>query len=318
MTSPRIGLIFPGQGSQWVGMGKALCSAFPQAHMVFAAADEALGEPLSRICFEGPQEVLDNTVYAQPAILTCSIAIWRILEGGLSSLPVAACGHSLGEYSALVAAGAIELGDGVRLVRARGRCMEEATSGNGCTGMMVVIGLAEEAAEAVCTQVSAATGTFVSVANYNCPGQLVVGGQVSGLEAFAELARERGAKHLLRLPISVASHTRLMAPAAECLAAVVAETPISNCAFPVVGNVYAQPLTEAAAISEELPAQLVRPLRWPACVRALVALGVEAIWEIGPRSVLAGLCKRIEGAPPVRPLTTAEEVISLLQESREG
>ena len=320
MTAPRVGLIFPGQGSQWVGMGEEFYRAFPEARAVFVAADEALGEPLSRICFEGPQEALENTAYAQPAILTCTVAIWRILEaeGKWHPLPVAASGHSLGEYSALVAAGALPLADAVRLVRARGHCMEKAAGGNGSTGMMAVLGLTEEVAESTCLQASADTGAFVSVANYNCPGQVVIGGQISGLEMFAELARERGAKRLLKLPISVASHTQFMAPAAKCLAEAVAETPVSDCAFPVVGNAYARPLTEAAATREELPAQLVRPLDWPACVDALVALGVDVLWEIGPRSVLAGLCKRISGAPPVRTVTTVDAVTSLLRELREG
>jgi len=316
VTPARFALVFPGQGSQWVGMGRDVYDAYPVARAVFAQADEALGEPLTRLCFEGPADALENTLNAQPAILAASIALWRVLEVELGWRPLAAAGHSLGEYSALVAAGALEFAEAVRLVRERGRCME-AASGSGA-GMLVVLGLDESSAREVAAQASAATGAQVSLANYNCPGQLVLGGEDRALEAAAQLARQRGAKRALRLPISVASHTPLMAPAAERFAAAVARTPLATPAFPVVGNAFSAPLVDAEAVRRELPGQLVRPVDWPACVRELAGLGAHVLWEVGPRSALAGLCKRLEAAPTVRTLTTAEEVGALLQEAREG
>lgn len=308
--APAPALIFPGQGTQYAGMGADL-RQFPEARQVFAEADEALGEPLSALCFAGPDAALAPTTQAQSAILTCSIAAWRAIAARAPVQPVAAAGHSLGELTALVAAGAIGLADGVRLVRARGQFMEDVGSRNGGAGMLALLGLDGPQAEEVAALAAAQSGTPVAVANVNCPGQVVLGGADAGLELAASLAKERGAKRAQRLAISVASHTPLMHEAALRLSEYVSRLEVRAPAFPVVGNARIEPLTEPAAIRHEVADQLERPLNWPACVAALAALGATELWEIGPKSVLAGLCKRVAGSPAVRTLITAADVIAL-------
>ncbi|MHB0876366.1 MAG: ACP S-malonyltransferase [Anaerolineae bacterium] len=313
-----VALIFPGQGTQWVGMGADLYRQFPEVRAAFAEADDALGESLSTLCFEGPESTLGETTSAQPAILTCSVAAWRAIAARQDVRPVGAAGHSLGEFSALVVSGAIGLADGVRLVRARGQFMDEVGNSNGGAGMLALLGLDADEAEAVAALAADQSGTPVAVANVNCAGQVVLGGANAGLEVAAALARARGARRAQRLPISVASHTPLMREAALRLADYVAQVTVSRPAFPVVGNAYPEPIGDADAIRREVAAQLERPLNWPACVGALTALGASVLWEIGPKSVLAGLCKRVTGSPAVRTLVTAVEIESLCDGTMEA
>jgi len=304
----RVALVFPGQGSQWVGMGREFAEAFPEARQVFEESDAALGEDLSRVCFYGPEEDLQQTFYSQPAILACSMAIWRVVEARSSILPVAAAGHSLGEYSALVAAGALELGDAVRLTRARALCMDKAANAGGRTGMLVILGLERDVVGDIAAFASQTTGKCASIANYNCPGQVVVGGHVEALEAAAELARQRGARRARMLPISVASHTPLLAEAAEAFAEVLADIPLRRAAFPVVGNAFARPLIEVDDIREELRLQLVTGLDWPRCVSALRELGADTLLEIGPRAVVSGLCKRLDDPPRTMAIASVDDL----------
>lgn len=313
-----VGLLFPGQGCQWVGMGSDLYHQYPEARQTFAEASDALGESIASICFDGPEAILSSTTYAQPAILTCSVAAWRSIAARMPVQLVGAAGHSLGEYSALVASGALGLADGVRFVRARGLLMEDVGRQNGGGGMLVVLGLDVAEAEAVAELAAHQSGAPVSVANVNCPGQVVLGGALSALEAAEAIARERGAKRTQHLPISVASHTPLMRPAALALAELATGLDLKAPSFPVVGNGSSAPLVAVEAIRSEVAAQLESRLDWPACVTALVALGPTELWEVGPKSVLAGLCRRIAAAPPVRPLVSAEAIAALLVEAEEA
>ncbi|NLT42723.1 MAG: ACP S-malonyltransferase [Anaerolineae bacterium] len=312
MPTSGVGLIFPGQGTQFVGMGADLHRRYPEARDVFAEADEALGYSLSTLCFDGPDEELQQGKHTQPAIVAVSTAIWRVLAARLDVSPIAAAGHSLGEYSALVAAEALSLADALPLVAARARCMEAAAGE--AAGMLALLGLDRDAADALCREAATATGGYAAIANHNCPGQLVVAGHARALDRVQELARDRGARRAVRLVVTVASHTPLLQPACDAFAPRVAAVPISNPRFPVIGNARIRPLVTAADVRAELPAQLVQPVDWPATVSALAESGAARLWELGPKSVLAGLNKRIDGAPPVVALTTAKEVDVLLSQ----
>ncbi|MGI6207141.1 MAG: ACP S-malonyltransferase [Anaerolineae bacterium] len=313
MPALALALVFPGQGTQFAGMGRDFWARFPEAQATFQEADEALGENITRLCFEGPDADLERTTNAQPAILTTSIAIWRSLQARTDLQPLAAAGHSLGEYSALVAAGALTLPDALRLVRARAQCMDAAVNQDGGSGMLAILGLDAEAVETICVQAQQATGGHATVANYNCPGQLVVAGHSRALDQVQELAREQGARRVVRLAVAVASHCPLLKEAAQAFASYVEQTPVAVPSFPVVGNADIRPLTDPDEIRSEMVRQLVEPVNWPGVMSELAKLGAEAAWELGPRSVLAGLGKRIPGAPPVRPITTADELEALLQ-----
>lgn len=282
--------LFPGQGSQFVGMGRDLVEAFPVARRLFEEADEILGAPLSRICFEGPEEELVKTVNTQPAIYLHSMAVLRVLEErGLR--PQAAAGHSLGEYSACVASGALEHADAIRLVRRRGELMYAA--GLSRPGAMAaVLGLPEAAlAEALAEGGSAGT---VVAANLNSPGQVVISGDPPAVEKAVEAARGRGAKRALRLPVSGAFHSPLMEPAAEGLRAALDAVRIRDAAIPVFANATAAPARSAEEIRRALEAQLVSPVRWEESMRAMLASGAGRFVEAGPGKVLRGLLRSIE------------------------
>ena len=281
--------LFPGQGSQAVGMGKALFDAFPEARAVFQSADDALAEPLSRLCFEGPESELVLTRNTQPAILTASIAahaVWSARGGPAAFV----AGHSLGEYSALVAAGALSLPDAVRAVRARGTFMQEAVPA-GTGAMAAVLGLDAEVVTRICAEV--AGNEVVSPANFNSPEQTVIAGHATAVERAGVKLREAGAKRVVPLAVSAPFHTALMEPAKARLAEVLARCTVSAPRMPVVTNVEAAPNADAARVVPLLLAQVSAPVRWVESVRALAAAGVTRVVELGPGRVLGGLVKRI-------------------------
>jgi [acyl-carrier-protein] S-malonyltransferase len=285
--------IFPGQGSQAVGMGAALAQASAVAQATFAEADALLGFALSGLCFSGPAETLTETVNAQPAILTASVAALRAWQAAHPAAPAPCCvaGHSLGEYSALVAAGALGFADAVRLTRLRGELMAQA--GVARPGSMAaVLRLADEQVAALCAQAALETGDVAQVANYNSPGQVVISGGPAGVAAATALVKAAGGR-VMPLAVSVAAHSAIMAPAAAAFAAAVHATPFATPAIPVIGNVHAAPLVSAAEIRAELIAQLTSAVRWTASVQQMIALGAQRFIEFGPGAVLTGLSKRI-------------------------
>jgi len=287
--------VFPGQGSHYVGMGKDLADAFPVARDTFRQADDILGFGLSRLCFEGPEDELRDTINQQPALLTTSIALWRVLvASGVPLQPAFVAGHSLGEYSALVVAGALDFADALRLVRERGRVMKEA--GQTHPGAMAaVLGLDDETLEAVCHEATTRQGGMgVVCANYNSPGQVVISGEVAALDMAGALAKERGARRVIPLAVSIASHSPLMKEAAEAFAMSVSAVPLHAPQIPVVANVTARPLSSVADIRNEMVTQLTSPVRWTASVQYMVAQGVTLLVEVGPKDVLTGLNRRID------------------------
>jgi len=284
---PKIGLLFPGQGSQSVGMGKELIDSRPAAKRCYEQADAALGFPLSRLMLEGQEDELKSTDVAQPAILTATVAAWTILRESWTPNPeqCLAAGHSLGEYSALVAAGGLDFESAVRLVRKRGQLMQKASGG----GMAAVIGLGADEVKALCQE---AGSDQVQVANLNCPGQVVVSGSAAGIQRFSEIAKEKKVR-VMPLAVSGPFHSRFMAPAGEQLSADLAAAPFKPLQFPVVANFSAQPLTEPDAIRQSLVSQVSGAVRWEESVRWMVSQGVTFMVEIGPGKVLRGLLKKI-------------------------
>jgi [acyl-carrier-protein] S-malonyltransferase len=300
-----IGLLFPGQGSQHVGMGKALSEAFPEARRTFEEADEALGFSLSTLCWEGPEDELTRTKNAQPALLTHSVAVWRLLSGRRLPVRIAA-GHSLGEFSAYVAAGTLEFADAVRAVRRRGELMF--ASGEARPGSMAaVLGLDDAAVEEACRAASR-PGSVVVPANFNAPGQIVVSGDRDAVARAGDRLKEAGAKRVLPLNVSGAFHSPLMEVAEaglrEHLEGIVFRSP----AFPVVSNAAARPVSEADEARRLIVAQLTSPVRWVASVRAMIDTGVRRYLELGPGNVLTGLLKRIEKESEGKALGTPEEL----------
>jgi [acyl-carrier-protein] S-malonyltransferase len=294
----RLAFCFPGQGSQAVGMGRAFHDAAPAARAAFEEASEALGLDMARLCFEGPEEALQLTANTQPAILTVSVAAARVAaERGLQ--PALAAGHSLGEYAALVVAGALRFADAVRVVRRRGEAMQEAVP-VGAGAMAAVLGLDLPAVEALCAE--AAQGEVVEVANVNAPGQVVVAGTRPAVERAVRLAAGRGGRRSLLLPVSAPFHCRLMQPAADRLARVLAEVAVEAPKLPVVRNVDAGLTTTAEEVRPFLVRQVTAPVRWTDCVARLAGEGCRGFVELGPGRVLTGLLRRIDGALPGWPV----------------
>ncbi len=285
-----VAFVFPGQGSQYAGMGKDLADNFPVARQAFEEANDHLGINLSRLCFEGPEEDLQLTANTQPAIVAVSIAALRVIRQESGLVPSYAAGHSLGEYSALVCAGALSFEDAIRTVRLRGTYMQEAVP-VGFGTMAAIMGMANEALEEVCQE--AAKGEVVAPANFNSPGQVVIAGHVGAVERAIALARERGAKRALLLPVSAPFHSSLMLPAAERLDKVLNEVTAGPLAHPVVSNVEAEPNSDSSRVRELLVKQVTAPVRWEESVALMAGAGVERFVEIGPGKVLCGLIKRI-------------------------
>jgi [acyl-carrier-protein] S-malonyltransferase len=284
-----VAFVFPGQGSQKVGMGKALAEAFPEARAVYAEADDTLGLPLSRLCFEGPEEELQLTANTQPAILVTSVAAVRVLEAK-GARPDWVAGHSLGEYSALVAARAVELKDAVVAVRRRGQYMQEAVPA-GTGAMAAILGLELGAVEQACR--TAAQGDVVSPANMNAPGQVVIAGHTAAVDRAVEACKAAGARKAVRLAVSAPFHCALMAPAQERLAADLARVSFRDAQVPLVNNVDARVARRADECREGLVRQVSAPVRWQAVVERLTAEGATTFVEVGPGTVLTGLVKRI-------------------------
>ncbi|WP_035294856.1 ACP S-malonyltransferase [Brevibacillus thermoruber] len=304
----KVAFVFPGQGSQFVGMGRSLAEQSAAARDVFEHADEALGFSLSSLCFEGPEEELRLTVNTQPAILTTSVAVLAALrEKRADVTPDYVAGHSLGEYSALVAAGAMAFADAVKVVRARGQFMEEAVpAGQGA--MAAVLGMERQALKDVCEAVTA-SGHPVQPANMNGPGQIVISGTAEGVRLAGEQAKAAGAKRVLPLNVSGPFHSSLMQPAAEKLKAVLADVDVKDARVPVVANVSARPETAAGAIVDNLVKQVAAPVLWEDSVRWMADQGVTTFVEIGPGKVLAGLIKKI--APAGTTIVSVQDMESL-------
>jgi [acyl-carrier-protein] S-malonyltransferase len=288
----RLAFCFPGQGSQAVGMGRAFHEASPAARAVFEEASDALGFDVAKLCFEGPESELQLTANTQPAVLTVSIAGTRLLaERGLA--PAVVGGHSLGEYTALVVAGALAFGDAVSVVRRRGEFMQEAVP-VGTGAMAAILGVELPVVEEICRE--AARGEVLDVANINSPGQIVVAGHRAAIERAVTLAPARGARRSVLLPVSAPFHCRLMVPAAERLAAVLAGVRAADPRQPVVRNVDAELTTRAADVRPFLVRQVTAPVRWTDCVARMAREGCRTFVELGPGKVLTGLLRRIDGA----------------------
>jgi malonyl CoA-acyl carrier protein transacylase len=279
--------VFPGQGAQFVGMGKDLYDQSPLAKEYFEKANEILGYRITDIMFEGTPEDLKQTKVTQPAVFLHSVISALVL--GSDFKPEMVAGHSLGEFSALVAAGALSFEDGLKLVYARAMAMQKACEIEPST-MAAVLGLSDEAVEEVCDSIS---GLIVVPANYNCPGQLVISGSIEGIDKACELLKEKGAKRALKLPVGGAFHSPLMQPASEELQAAINATTFSTPICPVYQNVNAYPQTEAGAIKQNLIAQLTAPVRWTQTVKNMVTDGATEFFELGPGDVLKGLIKKI-------------------------
>jgi [acyl-carrier-protein] S-malonyltransferase len=323
----QVAFLFPGQGSQAVGMGADVFEASPAARRVFESADEALGISLSTICFQGPDDVLRETINTQPAIVTVSLALLAALQEALTEhtsswssplIPDYTAGHSVGEYAALVASGVLHLPDAVRLVRERGRLMHD--EGTVCPGgMAAVIGMDAETLQEVCQEATAQSVAAlvdvshpglgqVSVANFNAPGQIVISGEQGALNLAMEKAKARGAKRVIPLAVSGAFHSPVMQPAAAGLAQAIRNTEVHDASIPIIGNIHATPLTGAHAIREEMAQQIAAPVQWIRTIEYLADAGVTTFLEIGPGQALTGMVKRIVKGVTTLNVSTATDI----------
>jgi [acyl-carrier-protein] S-malonyltransferase len=306
--------LFPGQGSQYVGMGQDLYEAYPETRAIFDQADDILGLALSELCFNGPEEALNDTINTQPAIFATSVALLRVLESNKLPVPGFVAGHSLGEYSALFAAGAMDFAAGLQLVRERGRLMKEAGQ-RSPGGMAAVLGLETEIVDQVCRQAREETGGVIQVANYNSPGQIVISGDFRTRDVAIELAQAEGAKKVVPLAVSIAAHSPLMGCIVDEFRQAVEAVEIRRPALPVVANVSAMPLEGVDAIREELVQQLTSPVRWVESVQYMIGQGVAEFVEIGPKDVLTKLMRRIDRSVQAM---SVEDVATVDSKHKEG
>jgi len=308
----KLAFLFPGQGSHYSGMGRELANCYPEAKAVFDQADEALGFKLSELCFSGPESELTFTANTQPAVMAVSIAAYRVLESRAIT-PSVAAGHSLGEYSALVAAGGLSLSDGVRLVRRRGEYMQRAVPvGEGA--MAAIIGLERSVVEELCRD-GGPRGGLAEPANFNCLGQTVVSGTTAAVEYVAARAREAGARKAVMLPVSAPFHCALMRPAADWLSPHLNATPFGALRYPVCTNVDAELVSSGEEARRSLLSQMTAPVRWEDSIKRISSLGVEAFIEVGPGKVLSGLVKRIAKqaiVANVEDVRTLEQTLELI------
>lgn len=310
----KLAFVFPGQGSQHVGMGKALWEAFPTARSIFEQADDVLGFAISQLCFEGPEDRLQQTANAQPAILTTSIACLAVLQEKAGVEPGVVAGHSLGEYSAIVAAGVTDFPTALKLVRLRGLVMQQAAETRP-GAMAAMIGADDAVVEDAC-RVVREQGGIVCIANYNSPGQTVISGEAGAVQRAIDLARERGARRAIPLPVGGAFHSPLMAEAADQLAQALAKATLGAARVPVVANVSADGEVSVERIAAGLVQQLCAPVQWTRSVRYMAERGVSTYVEVGPGQVLSGLIKRIEREAQVLAVNDPETVRTVAQALR--
>lgn len=311
MTDSRLAFVFPGQGSQSLGMLAELAELHPQIRETFAEASEGAGVDLWALSQGGPEEQLNRTEFTQPALLAASIAVWRLWSAQGGAKPAVLAGHSLGEYTALVAAGALTLRDGAHLVRLRGQLMQDAAPA-GVGAMAAVLGAEDAVVEAVCAE--AAGSQVVVPANFNSPGQIVIGGDAAAVDRALALLAEKGVRKAVKLAVSVPSHTPLMREAANRLAEVMAGLDWRAPQLPVVQNVDAEVHDGVDAIRQALVQQLYQPVQWTGCVQALAARGISRVAECGPGKVLTGLVKRIDKSIDGRSLATPADFAGALEE----
>jgi len=307
--------VFPGQGSQFAGMGRDVAEKYPAARKVFDDVDAALGYSISKLCFEGPEEELRLTANTQPAILTVSAAIHAVLEEAGATRRDLVAGHSLGEYSAIVSDGGLTPAEAAKIVHLRGRFMQEAVP-VGAGGMAALIGGSVEQAQAVCDE--AAQGEVVSVANINAPGQIVIAGTKAGIDRAIEIAKKHGIRRALPLPVSAPFHCALMKPAEEQLRPVLDAAPLKDLWVSLVSNVDASPIGTATAVRNALLRQVASPVRWVESVERMVAMGVRHFVEIGPGNVLTGLIKRINADVGLINVSDVASIERYLEGSRAG
>jgi len=293
MTEKTLAIVFPGQGSQTVGMLADIAAQYPEVQQTFSEASSVLGYDLWQLSLHGPAQELDKTMHTQPALLAASYAVWRILQARVAIKPALLAGHSLGEYTALVCANTLDFTDAIKLVAARGQYMQDAVA-PGVGAMAAIIGMDEAAVASICKQAVASTQEVLSPANFNSTGQIVVAGHKAAVDRAIMLAKEQGAKLAVAIPVSVPSHCELMRPAAERLAALLESIAIHTPNIPVINNVDVAQNTSAEAIRNGLVRQLYMPVRWVETVQKMVQTGITTILECGPGKVLTGLNKRID------------------------